>query len=236
MGEHNGKYLELVNRIKTTLDGKKEELDSLKDSYWETRKENALEIFDIRVDRAQNVLDTLQNKGYDVGEAKKKLDEIKAKRSELEDALDARDNLAIAQVHLDIFDLSKELAKIVRDLQVVTPQEARVRYWINVGERIVERTATIISELETLGIEVTELKKIHLQAEADLKKAQEAFDAGNLEGAIEALKNLKTDFIELRDAYHKLVFSGVLSGDIKATVEATSAALDDTLKDMEASI
>lgn len=236
MNEHNGRYLELANRIKTALGENKDELDNLEDTYWEKRKDNALEIFDIRVERAQNVLDTLQAKDYDTREAQAKLDEIKAKRSELVDAFDKKDNLAIAQVHRDIFELSKELARIVRDLQVEIPREVRVRHWINVGERIVDRTATIISELDRLGIDVTELREIHAQAEADLEKAKEAFDAGDLEGAIDALKDLKTDLIELREAYEELVFGGELSGDIKATVASTSAVLSDTIEEMEADI
>jgi len=154
----------------------------------------------------------------------------------LEGALNGRDNIKILQVHLEILDLSKELHKIVRDLQVEIPQEMRVKFWINVGDRVVERTDTIISELATLGIDVTELREIHSKAKTDLKKAQDEFNVGNLEEAIDALKDLKTDFIELRDAYEELVFGGVLSGDTKVKVESTSAVLSDTIKDMEESI
>jgi uncharacterized protein YpuA (DUF1002 family) len=236
MNEHNGRYLELANRVKTALEENKNELDNLKDTYWEERKDNALAIFDTRVERAQNVLNTLRDKGYDTSEAQGKLDEITAKRSELEDTFDAKDNLAIAQVHRDIFELSKELARIVRDLQVEIPREVRVRHWIHVGERVVDRTATIISELDRLGIDVTELREIHAQAETDLEKAKEAFDASDLEGAIDALKDLKTDLIELRDAYEELVFGGALSEDLKATVESTSAVLGDTIEEMGADI
>jgi hypothetical protein len=236
MNGHNGKYLELLRRTKTALDEHKGELDNLRDTYWEERKDNALEIFDIRVDRAQNVINTLRDKGYDSGEAQGKLDEIKAKRSDLEDAFNEKDNLAIAQVHRDIFDLSKELARIVRDLQVEIPRERIVKHWITVGERVVERTATIISGLDRLEIDVTELQDIHSQAENDLEKAKEAFDAGDLEAAIDALKDLKTDLIELRDAYEELVFGGELSGDLKATVESTSAVLSDAIEEMEASM
>jgi len=236
MSEHNGKYLALLSSIKTALDENKEKLDNLKSTYWETRKDNALEIFDIRTGRAQNILDTLKENGYDTVEAQAKLNKIEGKRSELEGALNDRDNIKILQVHLEILDLSKELRKIVRDLQVEIPQEMRVKFWINVGDRVVERTDTIISELETLGIDVTGLRGIHSKAETDLKKAQDEFNVGNLEEAIDALKDLKTDFIELRKAYEELVFGGVLSGDMKVKVESTSAVLSDTIKDMEESI
>ena len=111
-----------------------------------------------------------------------------------------------------------------------------MRYWINVGERIVDRTATIISELDRLGIDDTELREILAQAETDLDKAKGAFNAGDLEGAIDALKDLKTDLLELRETYEELVFGGELSGDLKATVASTSAVLRDTIEEMEADI
>ena len=211
-------------------------LDALKDTYWGTRKTNALAIFDVRVERAQTVIDKLTTLEYDTTEAQEKLDEIKDKRTDLEGALDERDNAKIRQVNVEILDLSKELRTIIRDLQVQIPQETRVRYWIHVGERLVERTGTIISELETLGFDVSELQEIHAKAGVDLEKAQTEFDAGNIEEAIAALHDLKADFMELRDAYDDLISGGELPEDIETKVELTSDALSTTVTKIEESI
>ena len=236
MKEHDGKDWELLTRVIIALEADKEELDNLEDEYWEIREKNSLEIFDIYVDWAQDILDILEDNGYDIAEAQEKLDEIKDQREDLEDALKDRDRIEILQIHLEIIDLSMELGQIVRDMQVEIPPKKVVEHWINVGDRMVERTDTIISELETLGIDVTELQEIHSKAEADLEKAQEEFNKGNLAGAIDALKDLKTDLIELRDAYEELIFGGSLPEDIEAKVEAMVDTLDDTIEDMEESI
>ena len=236
MKEHDGKDWMLLTRIVLALDENKEKLDNLEDEYWEIREKNSLEILDIYVDWAQDILDILEDNGYDTAEAQEKLDEIKDQRDDLEDALKDRDRIEILQIHLEIIDLSMELSQIVRDLQVEIPPKKIVEHWINVGDRMVERTDTIISELETLGIDVTELQKIHSKAEEDLERAQDEFDAGNLIGAIDALKDLKTDLIELRDAYEGLISEGALPEDMEAKVEAMIDTLDDTVEDMEDSI
>ena len=191
MKEYKGKGLALMTQIKTALEEKEGELNGLKDAYWGAVRNNTLEIFDMRIERAQEVLDTLSENGYDTSEAQTKLDEIQSERSSLESALNEKDHIEIRQAHLEILNLSKELRQIVKDLQVKIPQNIMIKHWIHVGDRVVDRTATIISELKTLGIDVSELENIHVQAVTDLEKAQSEFDAGNSEGAITALKDLK---------------------------------------------
>ncbi len=235
MSENNGKYLELLSSIKSELEDEenKSYLDGLNDDYWRTRKTNALDIFDIRFGRAQSILNEL-SENHDVAEAQAKLKEIGDKRSGLEAALDERDNIQILQVNLEILALSKELIKIVIDLQVRIPKEKIVEYWIDVGEKALERIDTIITELEILDIDVTELRNIHSKADDDLEKANNEFDEPrDLEGAIEALRDLKTDLIELRKAYEELVFGGVLSGNMKVKIETTIDDLSDFVEDME---
>lgn len=236
MSAYNGKYAELAIALKDALAENKETLDNLEDTYWETRKTNALEIFDLRVENAQTILDTLENLGYSTSEAQAKLDEITVKKSDLETALENRDNLEIYLVNVEILELSEELAEIVRDLQIEIPEDILITYWLDVGTRVVERIETIISEIENLGIDITELQAIHERAETDLEEAQDAFDARDLDGAIAALEDLKTDLIELREAYDALVVGGSLPADVAAEIETTSATLSETLEEMEMSL
>jgi tetratricopeptide (TPR) repeat protein len=232
---NNGKALELLNRIKTALDENSDEIDTLKDEYWQTRKELTLEIFDIRVERAQTILDKLHENEYDVSEAQAKLDEIKDMRDELEIALESRDNAEILSVNVEILNLSKELRQIVRDLQVKIPKSKIVNHWINVGDRILERTSMIISELEALGMDVSELKEIHSKAEDDWNTAKEKYDEGDIDGAIEALKQLKDDLKELKQAYLDLL-SEDLPEDVAEIIELTAEAVEETVESMEESI
>ncbi len=237
MNEHDGDGLQLLDRIITALDDNKDELDNLEDEYWETRKNNALEVFDIYVDSAQDILDILEDEGYDIIEAQKKLNEIKNKRGDLGEALGDRDNIEISWIYLKIVDLSLELGWIVRDLQVEIPPETMIKYWIDVCERVVERTDTLISELDSLGIDVTELESIQSKVEADLKEAQDAFNAGDLEAAVDALEDLETDLIELKDAYSEPLFGETLTEYVEAEIEAAmedaiTAAMEDAMKAM----
>ena len=236
MKEYGGKGLQLISRVRGAIDENEDDLNSMKETYWEIREKNSLEIFDIWVNRAQCVLDLLNNRGYDTFEAQDKLDELSDMRGDLKNAFDDRDNSEIHQLHLEIRDLSKELTGIVRDLQIKIPQETIVKHWINVGDRAVERTATIISELELLGVDVMELKAIQSKTETDVKRARDEFDAGNIKGATDALKDLKTDLIELRDAYDELLFEGMLPEEAESAVEKMSDMLDNTASNMEKSI
>ena len=236
MKEHKGKGVALMAQIKAVLAAKEGEINSLKDAYWTTVRNNSLETFDMRVERAQEVLNKISDNGYDIVAAQAKLDEIKGKRSGLESALEAKNNAQIRQRNTEILNLSKELRQIVRDLQIQIPQDTRIKHWLHVGDRVVERTATIISELKTLGIDVVELEAIHAQAITDLAKVQSEFDAGNSGGAITALQDLKTTLIELRAAYQELIFGGLLPTNMEVKVGGTISALDNTVTEMEKSI
>lgn len=235
MTEHHGRPLVLLGNIAIAIADHKDELDDLRGAYWDKRKENELEIFDIRIERGQKILDKLEEHGYNITEAQEKLDEIEAKRDDLEDALDSQNHLEVIAVQVEIFRLSGELIEIVRDTQFDKPTKLRVRHWIAVGERVLERTNTIISELETLGYDVSELEEIHDEAEGHLEDAKAAYEDGDMEAAGEALKAFRDSLRELKDAYRDLVF-GEDDEEIEAEVEAISDALEETADEMEASI
>lgn len=229
---YGGKGIDALVAIKAASLEHADEIEALKDNYWQTRKINELANLDKRIERAQNILNKLDENGYDTTEAQAKLDEIAALGGDLEDVLDSRDNQEIMSVYREMLALSKELRQIVRDLQVKIPHGKRVEFWLKTGARMVERTGTIIDELETLGIDVAELREIHDRAQADLDEAQAAFDAGNLVGAVAALRELKTVMIELRDAYEELIFGGALPDNAEAKVTAAVNALDSTVGKM----
>jgi len=236
MNAYQGKTLLLLHQIQTGVENNATMLSSLEDTYWTTRQTNELWIFDTRIENAQTILTTLTSRGYNTTESQAKLDEIQDERSELEAAYEARNQNQIHSVNMQILKLSNELREIVRNLQIQIPQEKIVQYWIRVGERAVNRTATIISEIEILGINVTSLQQIHSQAEVDLTKAKDAFNVNDMQGAIDALHELKADFIDLKDAFYRLVIDGEVTGDAKTLCEQTQTALNDTIDGIEESI
>ncbi|MFH1751369.1 MAG: hypothetical protein ABH821_00290 [archaeon] len=237
MTENNGKPLVLLARIVTALNDNKTELDSLKNAFWEKNKENSLEIFDIRAERAENTLNALELLKFDVSEARDKLNEIKDKRSELESALEEQKGLEVLKVQLEIFGLSVELAQIVRDLQWQLPPKIVAGYWITVGTKVLERTSMIIEDLKLIGINVSELEAIQVKAEDNLEKARTEFDNGNYEESVEFLELLRENLEELHDAYMELIFGETVTEEnLEQDLQATANSLEKTLEDMDESI
>jgi len=236
MNEYDGKVLVLLVRIGEKIAENQGQLDTLKDHYWDNMKENSLENFDIRVERAQGVLDTLDERGYDISEAQGKLDEIAALRDDLEAALDDRDSLEILSVSLQALDLSRELAEIVRALQVEVPPSRVLGHWVNIGEKVVERTGVIINELKRLEMDTGELEEIHGEAEIHVAEAKAKLEDGEIVGAVGALMEFKEDLIELRDAYVDLVFPEGVPEALQEAMDALWEKLQETAQDMEESL
>jgi len=236
MSEHDGRVLQLLARITEALQDENETHQELKDAYWETRKTNELGIFDTRVGWAQDILDILSNRSYNTTDSQAKLDEISAKRSDLELAYDERNNIEIIRTGLDILNLSRDLHSMVRDLQVSIPRQRIIRFWVNVGERVLERVDVIVSELEELGMDIEGLEEIRMAAEEDLIAASRALHDSDLGEAAKALRDLKTHLIELSDTYRNLVLGGDLPEDVGDKVESTSDAMDVVVAGMDTSL
>ncbi len=233
INEHNGKVLTLLVRINDRISENEDKIGELKDQYWGTRKANVLENFDTRVERAQGVLDILEEREYEVTEAQAKLDEVIALRDDLAATLDAGDNLEIIRVSRDALELSRDLAEIVRSLQVRVSASRRLTRLVNVGERVVERTDVIIGELKSLELDISELEEINAKAEVHLADAKAKLEEGDYEGTADALRSLKDDMLELRDAYVDLVFPEGMPESIGAAFEALGEKLAETAGKME---
>jgi hypothetical protein len=236
MSEYDGRPVVLLVRIAERIDEDSERLEGLKDEYLEVRNRNTLANFDIRVERAQHVLDLLLDRGYDVSEAQAKLDEIADLRDDLEAALADQDNAEILRVSLEALELSRQLADHVRDLQVQVPGKRVLQHWVNVGERVLDRTDTIIDELGRLGLDTGELEDIHGEAEDHLALAVEKLDEEDYEAAVEALRDLKDSLLELRDAYLDLVFPEGYPDELEDAMETMGEKLEEMADKMEESL
>lgn len=236
MREYNGRIIVLLVRIAEKIDQNQEQLEALKEHYWLTRKENVLDNFDIRIERARTVLELLEERGYDISEARVKLEEIDALRDDLEAALDEMDNLKVLNVSIDALKLSRELAEIVKELQVKIPSKRILQHWVNIGERVLGRTSIIIKELDSLGLDTEELETIHGEAESHLEDAITKLDADDFEGTAEALKELKDDLLKLRDAYIDLVFPEGFPTGLEDAMDTLGEKLEGITEKMKESL
>jgi hypothetical protein len=234
--QYDGSAVVLLIRIAERIDDDSDRLSRLKDEYWESRNRNTLANFDIRVERAQHVLDLLVERDYDVSEAQAKLDEIAALRDDLEAALGDQDNAEILSVSLEALELSRQLVDHVRDLQVQVPAKRILQHWVNVGERILDRTGTIIAELGRLGLDTGELEEIHGEAEGHLALAVEKLEEEDYEAAADALHDLKDSLVELRDAYLDLVFPEGFPGELEDALDTLGEKLEDLADNMQESL
>ena len=236
MSQYDGRPVVLLIRIAERIDDDSERLERLRDEYLESRNRNTLANFDIRVERAQHVLDLLGERGYDVSEAQAKLDEIAALRDDLEAALVDQDNAEILRVSLEALELSRQLADHVRDLQVQVPGKRVLQHWVNVGERVLDRTDAIIDELGRLGLDTGELEDIHGEAEGYLALAVEKLEEEDYEAAAEALRGLKDSLLELREAYLDLVFPEEYPDELDDAMETLGERLEEMADNLEESL
>jgi len=236
MSQYDGRPVVLLIRIAERIDDDSERLERLRDEYLEARNRNTLANFDIRVERAQHVLDLLEERGYDVSEAQAKLDEIAALRDELEAALADQDNADILRVSLEALELSRQLADHVRDLQVQFPGKRVLQHWVNVGERVLDRTDTIIDELGRLRLDTGDLEEIHGEAKGHLALAVEKLEEEDYEAAADALHDLKNSLMELRDAYLDLVFPEGLPAEFEDAMETLGEKLEEMADNMQESL
>jgi len=236
MSQYDGRPVVLLIRIAERIDDDSERLERLRDEYLESRNRNTLANFDIRVERAQHVLDLLGERGYDVSEAQAKLDEIAALRDDLEAALVDQDNAEILSVSLEALELSRQLADHVRDLQVQVPGKRVLQHWVNVGERVLDRTDAIIDELGRLGLDTGELEDIHGEAEGRLALAVEKLEEEDYEAAAEALRGLKDSLLELREAYLDLVFPEGYPDELDDAMETLGERLEEMADNLEESL
>ena len=233
MQNYDGKALVLMVRIGETLAENQGQIDDLKDHYWDIRKGNVIENFDIRVERAQSVLGLLEERGYDVSEAQAKLADINELRDGLEAAIIARDNLEIISVSVDSLELSRELAEIVRALQVEIPLSRALRHWVNVCSRVVDRSGLIIEELKNLGLDTESLEAIYGEAESNLALVETSLESGDFATAITALQEFTENLIELCDAYVDLVFPEGVPDAFKEALTTMVARLEGIAENLE---
>jgi hypothetical protein len=228
-----GSWSDLRAAIRAGLENDKTKFDALELAYWNIRVSLTLENFQTRVDRAQQVLDALKTKGYITAQPQSTLDAIKVKKGELQAALESRDTDRIRILWTEIHDLSRQLAAQVKDLQIKVPGEKKVQFWINVGDRAIERAGQTMNDLDRLGIDTSSLKPVLGAAKDDLQAAQNAFTAGDLVTAEQALRELRSDLKDLAGMYRKLVKDENLFGKTLKEIRSVAGALDSTADQMK---
>jgi hypothetical protein len=227
-----GRPAELRSQVDAAVQGDGR-LATLESSYWTTRSSDELANFDLHVQRSQGVIDTLKAKGYDTTAAQAKLGEITAKRSALESALALHDKTQIPVVQQQVVSLWQQLAVIVKDLQVQVPQNTKIQFHINEGNRAVARADMVNADLKSLAIDTTQAEQYTAAARSDLAAAQASLTGGNPDTAKSSLEAAKQDLRNLSLAYRDIAKRYQVPAEAASEAPATAAALDSMVTSME---
>jgi hypothetical protein len=204
-------------------------LPVLESAYWTARMGDEQANFDTQVQRAAEVLSNLKAEGYDTTDASYKLDEIGGMRSDLRQALNARDPAEIRAAQQQIVVLSKELVQIAKDLQVEGSQDRQVRFHILEGNRAVLRAETINASLQSRNISLLKAVQYTAAAKTDLAAAQAALDAKNTDAAKVSLRAVRQDLTSLAKAYQDSAgqyrTDASQSSSLRATAQSFAASV-----------
>ncbi len=229
----NGNLVLLGQEVQKAIEERNREIEDLKNLAWDTARVNHLEIFDIRVNRAQSVLNNLEEYGYDTSEALDTLDEIRNMRNEYEEALNSRDFSQILSIQSNILIKSQELANEVRDLQIEIPVGMKFQYALKMAQIVDGRLVLIIDELSELGLDTTTLKEIESEMSKLLDEIEDNIESKKYTLALENFEKLSVLYSDLVDEYLRLIGLDSINNPnlvekINKLLKSAEAALDET--------
>ena len=89
--------------------------DGLREDLWASHKEHRLEIFDLRVNHAADIIRILENHGADTTACQSTLSEIRDMRQDLERALTSHDLQEVKAVNEELKTLAQQFIRNVRE-------------------------------------------------------------------------------------------------------------------------
>ena len=204
------------------------ELQLLLDKYWRVRENTELEAFDLRVNRAQEILATLREDGYEITPAQGKLEEIVTMRTELATALRTRNNAGIELSHKKIHAISLEYSRIIQILRSTGSSDSRIEQNIDQGIGVMTRSGMVNADLDQSGISTTRAKELVTQGKTQILAAQNLSRDHDSSGARAALSDFQDTLKALRDTYRGILVREDLSQPVAQGVLSVAQSLDVT--------
>jgi len=201
---------------------------SLDDQYWDTRKKTDLADFDLRVERAGEMLTAFRSNGYEITAAQEKLKEITTMRNELATSIRTRDNQCIEQTHKKIHASSIGFAQTVRELRMNVSPDYNIRQKIEQGRAMMTRAGMVNADLQTRGLINGSAGTYVATGTTQLAVAATQLDNGNTEGAKATLLQFRTTVQSLRDSYRAVLVKEDLPQTTAQGVLSVAQSLDIT--------
>ena len=172
----------------------RQNLQGIRNEAWENVKSAALNVFDNRVEAAENKINAYQQAGFNTTEMEEALDELQELREDLENAFDEGDREQVQEVRADIREKWQEIMRAQPE-----DREQEYRETVNRLNRTLERTRDLTERAEEFGLDIAEAEASQEGIENGLEIAKQALDEGNYEQAKQEIENIREQFSEYRE-------------------------------------
>jgi hypothetical protein len=203
-------------------------LQLLLNNYWRVRENTELEDFDLRVDRAQETLDTLLENGHEITPAQEKLEEIITMRTELATALRTRNNAGIELAHKKIHATSIEYARIISNPESTASTDTRLGQTIDQGIGVMTRSGMVNANLDHSRIEITRAEELVIQGKIQILEAQDLLRDNDADGTRASLSEFRNTLKDLQDTYRGILVTEDLPQATAQGVLSVARSLDVT--------
>jgi len=196
-------------RVANAWQENREYLRTLVDNISKSKKEADLEKVEEAIEDAEEKVEKLEERGDNVTPLKEKIEEIKEKkealREKLEEAIESCEGVGLgacntteAEEYRALRDEIKQEFRELREIAKDTGRKVAIARVIEASEKIIEKTKERLEKLGERGVDVTvPLAKLE-EVEGLLDAAEEKYEAGDYEGAMEDLKAVRKAFKSVR--------------------------------------
>lgn len=188
---------EINESIKTHLDDVKNQTDFYSEQAAESRKIGLLRFYDQHIERVEKIINYSKSKNVSTTLLEQKLEEFKALKSTLVDALNSGNKTTIQNVTKELKDKWKELNQAI----ITTYKDHRIKLIVGRADLINKVADRNIQRLKSAGFSTGNLEQQLNDFGAKIKEIQEAQNADDSDKAEELTKELNSTFRDLAKSY-----------------------------------
>ncbi len=187
---------EIREQARQALGQQEQAMERVKSRAWTNMGNAATIVLENRLNMAQRVTGALENNlGIDTTEMEEKVQEIEAKREELQQAYEEQDNEEVNKVTQEIRTLWEQFRELHRE----TMRQQAYDQVIERLEETLENTENLINLAQERGIATAEEQAAQEGIENGLQRAKEAMEQGNYGIAQENLNQVREQFQGYRE-------------------------------------
>ena len=222
---NNGNPLIWIGKVLAAAKENEGAINEKKDAYWEVKREKTLEIFDEQMNAINVVAKFIESSGWDMSQINAKIGQLEGLRDDLDGALSSKNEIEVAKVQFQIVAVGAELVAVGAPGLEWAYSAQTIAFWLDVASNALEGIDKMLTQLEGIGIDVSELRQVYSRATSDLNQLQNAYDTKNAALARDALAKLQKDWVDFAAKLNEIISSGKLTEGYQKQVEGIISAL-----------